>query len=93
MDTRADRRARGSAPYDEGDAPALDGLVGPALAMSAAALVLAALAHTTALTLGTSTRVVAITVALVVGAVAGWVGHRLRHYGVPADRLRPRSVR
>ena len=80
-------------PYDEGDAPASDGLVGAALAMSAAALVLAALAHTTALTLGTPTRVVAITVALVVGAVAGWVGHRLRCHGVPADRLRPRSVR
>ncbi len=61
--------------------------------MSAAALVLAALAHTTELTLGTTTRAVAITVAIVLGAVAGWVGHRRRHHGVPADRLRPRSVR
>ena len=98
MDTNADRRARRSAPYEDAqydadDAPALDGLVGAALAMSAAALVLAALAHTTALTLGPTTRAVAITVAIVLGAVAGWVDHRLRHHGAPVDRLRPRSVR
>ncbi|MEO9221915.1 MAG: hypothetical protein ABI251_09095 [Mycobacteriaceae bacterium] len=93
MDTKADLCCRRSVPYGEDDAPALNGLVGAALAVSAAALVLALLAHTTELTLGTTTRAVVIIGALVLGAVAGWVGHRLRHHGVPADRLRPRSVR
>lgn len=93
MATKADLRYRRSAQYDADDPPVLDALVGAAMALSVAALVLAALAHTTELTLGTPARAIAITVALVLGAVAGWVGHRLRHHKVPADGLHPRSVR
>ena len=93
MDTKADLRYRRSVQHGEDDAPAVNGLGGAALAVSAAALVLALLAHTTELTLGTTTRAVVIIGALMLGTVAGWVGHRPRHHGVPADRLRPRSVR
>jgi len=93
MDTKADVRSRRSVQHGEDDAPVLDGLVGAAFALTGAALVLAALAHTTELTLGTTTRFIVITVTLVLGAVAGWVGHRLRHHGLPADRVHPRAVR
>lgn len=93
MDAKAGLSTWRSVQHGEDDAPALDGLVGAALVLSVAALVLAALAHTTELPLGTATRVIVITVASVLGAVAGWAAHRLRHYGVPADRSVARSVR
>ncbi len=91
MGSTANTRGRSAGGRSDRDGPALDGLVGAAVALIGVALVLAVLAHWTELTLGTTTRAEAIGAAITFGAVAGCVGARLRPRRVSAVRRLPRS--
>ncbi len=91
MGSTANTPGRGAGGRSDRDGPGLDGLVGAAVALIGAALVLAALAHWTELTLGTSTRAEAIGAAILLGTFVGCVGARLRPRRVPVVGRLPRS--